>query len=80
MTASKKFSNCIGIFISWIKRRKIKNSAFKIYESIVPKDAYIEYVRTRKVGLWINSQASLNGGTMIWISGKSINLTLQLDF
>jgi hypothetical protein len=38
---------------------------------LVPNNAYIEYVRTRKLGLWINNQASMNGGTMIWISGKS---------
>jgi hypothetical protein len=46
-------------------------SIFKIKTLIVPTDAVINYVTTRKAGNSNQNSASTNGGTLIWIYGYS---------
>lgn len=69
LTASSKWSNCLGSLLTLILISLLNK--FKQVHNIVPTDAIVTQVTTTKAGGWWNNGASLNGGTMVFISGKS---------
>jgi hypothetical protein len=77
LVSSGVWSKCIGNnFNKWIKNIKCI-SLISYFWNEVPTDAIVTQVTTRKAaGWWING-ASMNGGTLIWISGDS-NISTNL--
>jgi hypothetical protein len=63
------------LVIALAKSYSTNNNVY--YFSLVPNDAIITKVTTRKNGYTWENGASLNGGTLLWITGKSNYMNKQ---